>query len=185
VLDIISNEIFKYLNVMHLVMEFRNELEESVLECMLSVGEEKSVTQAQQAKSYKQPYQATLEYIRLEFPSLYGFLTQTLDVYVAKVEESRRDTLKFIPWKDVFILRKEQMGNLLGYTYLGSRMLVKQDSRDLQGIDMEVLVHEHIHTDDEYETRILARWMLNKDRVLEYIEKARYKLYGNKKQMDN
>lgn len=99
-------------------------------------------------------------------------------MYLKMFEDAKKDMTKLIPWKDIFTLRKNQMGSLLGYTYLGSRMLVKQEPADLQDMDGEVNIHEHVHTDSEYETRVITAAILGKDKVAEYVEKTARVIYG-------
>ena len=59
------------------------------------------------------------------------------------------------------IIPKGAMGSVLGYTHLFSGKMARRD--DLFG-DMAYMVdlHEAIHTIDEYETRVLTSWMLEK-----------------------
>jgi hypothetical protein len=49
---------------------------------------------------------------------------------------------------------------LYGFTYLGSDYMAINDSL-LPEKNYETQVHEAIHTNDEYETRVLTRWMLD------------------------
>ncbi len=54
------------------------------------------------------------------------------------------------------------MGGILGFTYLGENFMGIRD--DLYGPELhEVELHEAIHTSDEYETRVLTKWMLDNE----------------------
>ncbi len=66
--------------------------------------------------------------------------------------------------KTLHIMPKSIMGGVLGYTYLGENFMARRD--DLVG-DMAKMVdvHEAIHTNNEYETRILTSWILSRERV--------------------
>ncbi len=69
-----------------------------------------------------------------------------------------------VPAKWVDILPESIMGGVLGFTYLGQGyMALRQDIQDdTSGEKLMVDVHESIHTDDEYETRILTDWILDR-----------------------
>ena len=70
------------------------------------------------------------------------------------------DVSRFFPIKHLFI---EQMpDNILGYTAIGSPNIFR-NSRLIPGSERayEVDVHEKIHTNDEFETRILTSWILD------------------------
>ncbi len=70
-----------------------------------------------------------------------------------------RDTTKHAPFKNVEKLPVNLMGGILGYTMIPwDRMVIRSDiSGELL---REVELHESIHTPDEYETRVITRWML-------------------------
>ena len=80
--------------------------------------------------------------------------------YHARWKAERRDTTKLIPGKTME-LRKMPAG-LYGYTFLGQNyMAINQDlTHDFK---YEVIVHESIHTPDEYETRVITWWMLDEE----------------------
>ena len=56
------------------------------------------------------------------------------------------------------------MGGILGYTYLGESFMARRD--DLTGSTARMVdIHESIHTPDEYETRILTDWIMEKPKM--------------------
>jgi len=66
--------------------------------------------------------------------------------------------------KTLHIMPKSLMGGVLGYTYLGENFMARRE--DLNGSKaLMVDVHEAIHTDNEYETRVLTSWILTRERV--------------------
>ena len=71
---------------------------------------------------------------------------------------SKQDFTKFCPNK-----RMEKLSlpsGLYGFTYLNADyMVINNNLQDEK--NYETQVHESIHTNDEYETRILTWWMLN------------------------
>lgn len=72
------------------------------------------------------------------------------------------DVSRFFPVKNLVI---EQMpAYLLGYTAIGASNIFR-NAMLISGSEKayEVDVHETIHTDDEFETRILTSWILDKD----------------------
>lgn len=82
------------------------------------------------------------------------------DDYVKQLERRKKDFTNLVPHKTVSKAPKSIMGGILGYTYLGENFMVIRD--DLNGYEAnEVEIHEAIHTPDEYETRILTKWMLD------------------------
>lgn len=65
--------------------------------------------------------------------------------------------------KTLHIMPKSLMGGVLGYTYLGENFMARRE--DLSGSKaLMVDVHEAIHTDNEYETRVLTDWILMRER---------------------
>lgn len=101
-----------------------------------------------------------------EFDGQDYFLTNSYSAALKDYEELRLedilDVSRFFPVKNLVI---EQMQNyLLGYTAIGAQNIFR-NSRLVPGEERtyEVDVHETIHTDDEFETRILTSWILDKD----------------------
>ena len=54
---------------------------------------------------------------------------------------------------------------LYGFTYLGWDYMAINDNLQAEQ-DYETQVHEAIHTPDEYETRVLTKWMLEDSEYL-------------------
>ena len=82
--------------------------------------------------------------------------------YFVKEQRKKRDFTNLIPVKRVDFLPKSFVGDgILGYTYLFGDYMVLRD--DLVDRKREVDVHESIHTDNEYETRVLTWWMMEED----------------------
>lgn len=82
--------------------------------------------------------------------------------YLHQREEMLTDWSLRVPGKHVSRLPVTMMGGILGFTYLGAGQMTLRD--DLVGErSREVDVHESIHTPDEYETRVLTRWILTKE----------------------
>lgn len=73
------------------------------------------------------------------------------------------DTTRNIPVKQISLWPKSWMGGILGLTVLGwDWVAIRDDQHDkeFQYVD----THECIHTEDEYETRVLTDWVLSKKR---------------------
>lgn len=77
--------------------------------------------------------------------------------YMAKWTADRRDFTKLAPGKKVEVHTLPH--GLYGYTFLHRNEMVIS-SRVVEPFKYEVDVHESIHTPDEYETRVIAWWML-------------------------
>ncbi len=83
--------------------------------------------------------------------------------YPAEREQALQDFTGKVD-KTLHIFPKSLMGGVLGFTYLGENFMGRRD--DL--VDSKALmvdVHEAIHTNDEYETRVLTDWMLTRERM--------------------
>jgi hypothetical protein len=81
--------------------------------------------------------------------------------YRKRREESLQDFSDRVPGKFVHVFPESIMGGVLGFTYLGENFMGKRE--DMIGNRM-VDVHESIHTDDEYETRLLTSWILSREK---------------------
>jgi len=88
--------------------------------------------------------------------------------YSEKTKTAVRDFTNNIPLKKTEILPKSLAGSgFYGYTILGWNYMVR--IRDLHPDKAyETDVHELVHTDDEYETRVIVRWMLSGDKEEKY-----------------
>ena len=64
---------------------------------------------------------------------------------------------------------------LYGFTYLGTNyMAINRNLDYAPEIKRETELHEAIHTNDEYETRVLTWWMLSKDKKYFALGKKKY-----------
>ena len=68
-----------------------------------------------------------------------------------------------VPLKWLNIFPSSGAGGLLGFTYLGDNSIHLREG--LIGQKRMVDIHESIHTPDEYETRVLTDWIMEKPRV--------------------
>ena len=81
--------------------------------------------------------------------------------YVEMFQNSKEDMSSRVPLKWVNILPESQMGGILGFTYLGDNSMGRR--ADLTGQTARMVdIHESIHTPDEYETRVLTSWIMEK-----------------------
>ena len=88
---------------------------------------------------------------------------QQLRNYLRRHIESKEDMTNRVPLKWLNILPETIMGGVLGFTYLGENFMVRR--ADLTGKTARMVdIHESIHTPDEYETRILTRWIMENAR---------------------
>ena len=88
---------------------------------------------------------------------------QNLIDYLRKHIESKEDTTNRVPLKWLNILPETMMGGVLGFTYLGENFMGRR--ADLAGNKARMVdIHESIHTPDEYETRVLTTWIMEKVR---------------------
>jgi len=84
--------------------------------------------------------------------------------YTQQLIKKRDDFLHNVPNKNLKWHPTQLMGGVLGYTYLGAGTINKRDDLVFKpGLSYEVDVHESIHTEWEYQTRILTAWMLSED----------------------
>jgi len=86
---------------------------------------------------------------------------------LAEYQERRQQVLfdftNRVPGKNVDTFPASSAPGLLGFTYLGDNYMALRD--DLIGETKEMVdVHESIHTSDEYETRVLTSWILERKR---------------------
>ncbi|NOZ81026.1 MAG: hypothetical protein GXP63_05110 [DPANN group archaeon] len=95
-------------------------------------------------------------------PRVNGNHAQYTTRYVVSSRRTARDTTKHIPVKRFETHPMAFMGpGLLGFTYLWQDFMVVRDNLHESGNHNMVYVHESIHTEDEYETRMLTEWMLD------------------------
>lgn len=88
---------------------------------------------------------------------------QQLRNYLQKHIEDKEDMTNRVPLKWLNILPETMMGGVLGFTYLGENFMARR--ADLTGKTARMVdIHESIHTPDEYETRVLTSWIMEKAR---------------------
>ena len=88
---------------------------------------------------------------------------QQLKNYMQKHIEDKEDMTNRVPLKWLNILPETLMGGVLGFTYLGENFMGRR--ADLTGKTARIVdIHESIHTPDEYETRVLTSWIMEKVR---------------------
>lgn len=88
---------------------------------------------------------------------------QQLKNYLHKHLEDKEDMTSRVPLKWLNILPESMMGGVLGFTYLGENFMGRR--ADLTGKTARMVdIHESIHTPDEYETRVLTSWIMEKTR---------------------
>ena len=93
---------------------------------------------------------------------------QQLKNYMQQHIESKEDMSNRVPLKWLNILPETMMGGVLGFTYLGENFMARR--ADLTGKTARMVdIHESIHTPDEYETRVLTSWIMEKPK-LRYIK---------------
>mgnify|MGYP001606494004 CR=1 FL=1 len=83
--------------------------------------------------------------------------------YMKQHIEGKEDMTSRVPLKWLNILPENIMGGVLGFTYLGENFMGRR--ADLTGWTARMVdIHESIHTPDEYETRVLTSWIMEKAR---------------------
>ena len=88
---------------------------------------------------------------------------QQLKSYMKRHSNDKEDMTNRVPLKWLNILPESMMGGVLGFTYLGENFMGRR--ADLTGwMARMVDIHESIHTPDEYETRVLTSWIMEKAR---------------------
>ncbi|MBI2146673.1 hypothetical protein HYU22_05010 [Candidatus Woesearchaeota archaeon] len=80
--------------------------------------------------------------------------------YHDRFQQERRDLSKFFPFRLVETFPRQGNERLLGYTYRLDGKIHKQEGMSAEK-DLLTTIHETIHTECEYETRVLAEWILN------------------------
>ncbi len=83
--------------------------------------------------------------------------------YFEDILRSKQDFTNNIPNKKLIIEPKSILGGILGWTILGWDTMGKRSDMFYSHMNNYVEVHEGIHTDDEYETRVISDWMLGYD----------------------
>ena len=107
-------------------------------------------------------YSFTLEYeLRDGTESIRATYKEKINKYMRNHIDSKEDMSQRVHLKPLTILPANSMGSVLGFTYLGENFMARR--ADLIGKTARMVdIHESIHTPDEYETRILTSWILEK-----------------------
>lgn len=109
----------------------------------------------------KQPYQLNIIYENNNTEEKLAIKYNLRD-YPTEREKALQDFTNQLD-KTLHIFPKSVMGGVLGFTYLGENFMARR--ADLTGSKaLMVDVHEAIHTDNEYETRVLTDWILTRER---------------------
>jgi len=110
------------------------------------------------------PYKVTITYEdRYGEERLSIAYRQQLNSYMKQHLKDKEDMSSRVPLKWLNILPENVMGGVLGFTYLGENFMGRR--ADLTGKTARMVdIHESIHTSDEYETRVLTSWIMEKGR---------------------
>ena len=115
-----------------------------------------------EAKDRVIPYKVTITYEdRYGEERLTITYQQQMKNYLKKHVNDKEDMTNRVPLKWLNILPESMMGGILGFTYIGDPAMGRR--ADLTGKTARMVdIHESIHTPDEYETRILTSWIMDK-----------------------
>src|SRR3989338_5827066 len=92
--------------------------------------------------------------------------------YLKSWWEQKRDTIKFIPLTRIEYFPEQGFEGLYGWTYrLEGKIHLRQGLKEEK--KRETDIHESIHTSDEYETRILTKWILEEENLKEKYYKTK------------
>jgi len=81
--------------------------------------------------------------------------------YLQKHVNAKEDMSCRVPLKWLNILPETSMGGVLGFTYIGDNSMGRR--ADLTGKTARMVdIHESIHTPDEYETKVLTSWIMER-----------------------
>ncbi|MEK6946178.1 MAG: hypothetical protein AABX32_01085 [Nanoarchaeota archaeon] len=90
-----------------------------------------------------------------------GTYRKILNDYMQLHIRSKEDMTSRVPLKWLNIHPETTMGGVLGFTYIGDPSMGRR--ADLTGWTARMVdIHESIHTPDEYETRVLTSWIMEK-----------------------
>ena len=83
--------------------------------------------------------------------------------YLERRQEAMHDFTDRVPGKHMNTFPSAGNAGLYGFPYIGDQRVWKRD--DLIGSEFAKMVdvHESIHTPDEYETRRITEWMMEKE----------------------
>lgn len=101
-------------------------------------------------------YNLNNDYAKRISDSLY----RHLDDYLRQHLKDKKDTTKMVPLKWLNVFPESVMGGILGFTYIGDHSMGRRE--DLTGdLSREIDIHESIHTEWEYQTRVITWWILS------------------------
>ena len=84
--------------------------------------------------------------------------------YLRRFETERQDMSQRVPLKWLNLFPANHAPGLWGFTYIGDTSMGRSDI--LSGDNARMVdIHESIHTPDEYETRVLTDWILEKPKM--------------------
>ena len=111
------------------------------------------------------PYRLTVNYTQnYEMERLSVSYLRQVKGYLKEHIKSKEDMTNRVPLKWLNILPETMMGGVLGFTYLGENFMGRR--ADLTGSTARMVdIHESIHTPDEYETRVLTSWIMEKAKL--------------------
>jgi len=82
--------------------------------------------------------------------------------YLVRLERSRSDHSHKVPNKHM--VKENLPWGYFGWTYVGhNKMYINERLDETPELKAETMIHEAIHTDDEYETRILSREIIKEE----------------------
>ena len=88
----------------------------------------------------------------------------TIGAYLNRRHDALHDFSDRVPGKHVSTFSRNELPGVLGFTYLGQDRMALRD--DLIGKTRKMVdIHESIHTPDEYETRVLTDWIMQRQKV--------------------
>jgi len=127
------------------------------------------ITNKKETKDKVAPYSVKISYQdNYAEERLHITYKQQLKNYMQQHIESKEDMTNRVPLKWLNILPETMMGGVLGFTYLGDNSMGRR--ADLTGKTARMVdIHESIHTPDEYETRVLTSWIMEKTK-LKYVK---------------
>ncbi len=84
--------------------------------------------------------------------------------YLERRNQALHDFTDRVPGKHMNTFPSSGNAGLYGFTYIGDQRVWRRD--DLIGTEFAKMVdvHESIHTPDEYETRRITEWMMEKEK---------------------
>jgi len=119
---------------------------------------------SRQKEAREKPYEISIRYDETYMKESFSasYRGNVKDYMQQHLERLTDFASKVLFQKHLNIIPASFMGGILGYTYLGENFMARRD--DLSGKTAQMVdLHEAIHTPDEYETRVLTSWILNRE----------------------